>query len=388
MCFIFTAWTTYFLTPTLKWVLFFQSKKVAQTPLKVLVAPMSWGLGHATRCMPIIDELQQQGAVVLLASDGRAFQLLEKEYPDLTVLEFKTRPIHYHQKEGDFETTMFRQLPKIFANIYAEHEQLKQMVKTHAIDLVISDNRFGCWSSKIPSVFMTHQVFVQLPHKIKFLERPLFYLNAFFINRYQECWLPDYPNDENSLSGTLAHLAPLKNNKFHFVGALSRMKKQAMVVKKYDVVIILSGPEPQRTVFEKMLLAQLVHFKKNILLVRGVTETNEQTQLNDYVSIVDHLNAKKINAAILAADIVVSRAGYSTIMDLAVLGKKAILVPTPDQTEQEYLAFRFMDKGIFYSQRQEQFDLAEALEKVGDYTGLELPENNVLQQHISRVLSQ
>mgnify|MGYP000259076706 CR=1 FL=1 len=200
-----------------------------QKRLNILVAPLNWGLGHATRCMPIINALLAKGHKVIIATDGHALALLEKEYPQLESIKMVGYDISYGKGSFGFVMSMFWQLPKIFWKIFAEHQQLKQIIETHKIDVVIADNRYGCFSKKVYSIFMTHQIFVKMPPKMRFLEATLLNLNKWFISNFAECWIPDFADEKNSLAGELAHLQPLNSEKYRFIGLLSRFKNKKTV---------------------------------------------------------------------------------------------------------------------------------------------------------------
>jgi spore coat polysaccharide biosynthesis predicted glycosyltransferase SpsG len=278
---------------------------------------------------------------------------------------------------------MFFSIFSILKGIKEEHALLQQIIKQHKIDVVISDNRFGLWSKSSKTIFITHQLMIKAPFGVKWLYR----INLKYMNKFNECWIPDEEGSKN-LSGDLSHKYPLPKNAF-FIGLLSRFnleKKEdghligsTVISIKYDVMVIISGPEPQRTVFEKIILEQLLKEKVKALVVRGVTETEEEkiikTNFNHLV-IVSHLKANEMRQAILQSDLIIARSGYSTIMDMAALGKKIFFIPTNGQTEQEYLAQLLMYKGIAYMQSQTEFDLTKGLLESKKYKGFDKAANN------------
>ena len=361
-----------------------------------LVAPLNWGLGHASRCMPIINELLARGKKVIIASDGRTLSLLKAEYPQLLHIELQGYQIEYGEGNWGFILKMAKQVPYIFRQIYREYQQVQQIIRQYQIDCVISDNRFGCWSGdkKVYSIFMTHQLFIKMPPTMRFAEPLLWQLNQFFIKKYDECWIPDFPDKHHNLSGSLSHCtATLPNiTQWKYIGALSRFRKDIATNPQnaYDVLMVLSGPEPQRTHFEKLLIQQVEQLPNHFrcLLVRGITEEQHRSQSTQQLTIINYLTASELNQAMLTARYIVARTGYSTIMDLATLGKKAILVPTPHQTEQEYLARHFKEKKIFYTILQKNFNLIEALKNSKQYTGLniKMSNNQLLVQKIDSLL--
>ena len=240
-----------------------------------------------------------------------------------------------------------------------DHKWLKRFIKDYKIDAVISDNRLGMFNKKIPSIYITHQLFIKTGNS--YSEKIAQKIHNYFIRKYKNCWVPDF--EINDLAGTLSHPEKISSNVL-YLGALSRFEKLSGVSIIYDVLIILSGPEPQRTIFEKIILPQCKIEGKKILLVRGLPDRNDHEEMNsDPLKIMNHLQSDELNLAIHQSEIIISRSGYTTIMDLAKLGKKAILVPTPGQPEQEYLAGYMMHKKYFYSISQKEFSLDSALKE-------------------------
>ena len=332
----------------------------------MLITPLDWGLGHATRCIPIINELLNRNCNVVIGGSGDSLALLKIEFPQLTFISLPAyRPVY--PLSGSMVWSMLKQLPKFLSTIKKEHTAIEQLVKSSRIDLIISDNRYGCWSSAVPSVFITHQMNILLPRKFKWLTRIVRKLNLSLIKNFSMCWIPDYPDGRN-LSGKLMSLGRKAHLiKVRYIGALSRFTQEKTRETIYDVVCILSGPEPQRTEFEKIVAEQLVRSGLRYFIVRGVV--SEQYKSVTTFDGANFLKASDLQAIIQQSEYVLSRSGYSTIMDLAALGKKAIFVPTPGQTEQEYLAERLRTKGIALSVSQHDFDIAKAWDRARSYTG-------------------
>lgn len=327
-----------------------------QSRKKILVAPLDWGLGHATRCIPIIRELLNQGAEVLIAADKAPLAILEEEFPQLSFLPLKGYEIVYGRK-GTVGNILW-QVPKILKAIYTEHLWLKQVISEHQIDIVISDNRYGLFSDQAFCVFIGHQINIQCPDYLKWMEPLLFLLQKRFINRFNTCWVPDFEGEPN-LSGSLSH-----GRKAHtetvFIGPLSRFSLNEEV-KRHDVLFLISGPEPQRSIFETILLKEAFNFPQlKITLVRGLPGASFDLQ-QEGIEIYNHLNSRELERLILSSDLIICRSGYSTVMDLVSLKKNAVFVPTPGQTEQEYLAKHLSEQEIFAFMAQEKFSLEEAL---------------------------
>lgn len=330
---------------------------------RVLVAPLDWGLGHATRCIPIINELIRQKCEIIIATDKTLLFLLKKEFPTTVFLRLRGYKVRYSRNEKWLSFKLLLQFPKIMFSICKEKAWLKKIVNEYQLDAVISDNRFGLYNKKIPCVYLTHQLHIKTGNT--FSEKIAQKIHYHFIKKYDSCWVPDF--EEDGLAGELSHQANMPSNVL-YTGILSRFEKSKEVYSEYNLLISLSGPEPQRTIFEKMILLQLKTFKKKVLLVRGLPgeKINLQTNMKS-VEIVNHLPAERLNVAFQRSDFIISRAGYSTIMDLVKLGKSAILVPTPGQTEQEYLSVYLMEKKYFYSVGQNNFSLETAVQQASSF---------------------
>jgi predicted glycosyltransferase len=349
---------------------------------RILICPLDWGLGHATRCIPIIRLLIKKNAQVIIAADGRSLQLLILEFPNLEYVELGGYNINY-PSGGSMMLKMFFSIPKIVSGIRREHLALTKIITDKKIDIVISDNRFGLWNKKVKSIFITHQLLIKSP----FAERLLHRINLFFIKNYDECWVPDFEGSFN-LSGELSHTYVLPENAY-FIGALSRFESSTSISKnEYDIMAIVSGPEPQRTIFEKLIINQIRQTKLNALIVCGRTEIEQTREVIENTTIVSHLQSNEMREAILKSSIVIARSGYSTIMDLATLGKKAVFIPTPGQTEQEYLATLMMQRGVAFTQMQSALDLQAAILESEKYIGFATFENaNELEKRIDALLN-
>lgn len=335
----------------------------------ILVAPLNWGLGHATRCIPIIKALQQNGYTVIIASDGDALALLDKEFPLISKVTLPSYDIEYAKKGHHFKWKMISNIPKIIKAIRKEHKALKNIIDTYNIKGVISDNRLGLYTQKAHTVFITHQLQI-LSGKTTATTT---FLHKRFIKRFDECWVPDYEGNYN-LSGILGH--PQKeNHNVRYIGPLSRMKKSNLQ-QRYDVLVVLSGPEPQKSMLEAILLKELKKYNGKILFIQGRIEEEVQRSTQKNIEIVNFLTSEELSKAINSSDFVIARSGYTTIMDLAALQKKAFFIPTPGQTEQEYLAKRLKEKGIAPYSTQDSFKVKD-LAKLAVYKGFNEPQETI-----------
>ena len=329
---------------------------------RVLISPLDWGLGHTTRCIPIIKELIFLGCEVIIVADKQALSILKIEFPNSVILRYNGYEIEYSHQKRYFSLKLLFQFPAVIFKIRNEKAWLKKIIKTHSIDAVISDNRFGMYNKNIPSVYITHQLFIKTGNR--FSEKIAQKIHYFFIKKYDSCWVPDY--GKNGLAGELSHPKKLPSN-VTYIGPLSRFKIIQDSDEIYDLLIILSGPEPQRTIFENEILNQLKNLEGNIFLIRGLP--NEKSKPANFKNVVieNHLSSDEMNKVLAKSKLVLCRSGYTSVMDLSLLQKKAILIPTPGQTEQEYLSKYLLERQYFYSENQENFSIKDAIEKAQSF---------------------
>ncbi|MFN0214268.1 MAG: glycosyltransferase [Saprospiraceae bacterium] len=351
----------------------------------ILVAPLNWGLGHATRCVPLIRALEQLGAKVILASDGSALNLLKAEFPHLPAFQLPSYRIRYHTHSMIWNIA--RQLPRISYAIRAEQWATERLVHEHGITGIISDNRYGCFSRKVKSVILSHQIHLRVPNAaLQWLANQVLRL-AF--RKFDAIWIPDTA-DETNLSGALSH-PPLKGFDLKYIGLLSRfstndpnlsilnpsntsVSDKTVTNRPLSVAVVLSGPEPQRSYLEELLLEQALALPYKFVFVKGKTRIKEHHLVADNVEVVSYLTSPALGQLLHSSQVVICRAGYSSLMDLVALtGKKAILITTPGQTEQEYLGELVARKGLFICQKQEEVDLGDGLRAVEKTTGF-LPQ--------------
>jgi uncharacterized protein (TIGR00661 family) len=332
----------------------------------VLVVPLDWGLGHATRCIPLIKHLQLLGVEVIIGAERNTKSLLQHEFHQLTFLELPGYRVRYASKRSALPFTILLQVPRILSRIWKEHAWLKKVEKKYELQAIISDNRFGLYHKSIPCIYLTHQLLIKTGNAIT--EKIARRIHYWFIRKYSACWVPDFAGSQN-IAGLLSHPKKLPGNEV-YIGGVSRFEKTGGF-QKDRLLVIISGPEPQRTIFESILLQQLKNYAGKVTLVRGLpgNATNALPNLSAQpnLRIENHLSAALLCREIEKAEWVISRSGYTTIMDLVKMQQKAILVPTPGQTEQEYLAGYLMEQQYFYSCGQDDFDLDHALSRAGDF---------------------
>ncbi len=329
---------------------------------RILVAPLNWGLGHATRCIPIINQLIRFDYIPIIASDGNALKLLKKEFPQLDTIELPSYNIEYAKKGKYLKFKLLKNSPKMLKAITKEKSLIKSLVKSNKIHGIISDNRFGVYHKNIPSVFITHQLKV-MSGKTTWLTTKA---HERIISKFDECWIPDNYGKHN-LSGELSHSESLKIP-LRYLGPISRFKKEKRDLK-FDVMVLLSGPEPQRTLLEQKLFEEVKNYTGNVLFIRGVVEEKQENYNEGNALIYNFMTSSQLQDALNESRIVLCRSGYTTIMDLAKVGKKAFFIPTPGQFEQEYLAKRLTKLNLVPSCNQDYFTINK-LEMVDNYDGL------------------
>lgn len=330
----------------------------ALPPPRILLAPLDWGLGHATRCIPLIRLLLQKGCTLFIAGEGKVEHLLRTEFPQLHYLQLDGYRVTYAKSGPGLVAAMLQQLPRLLKSIKKEQQWLQQAVEQHKIDAVISDNRYGLYHARVPSVIITHQLQVQTPlgnAGNALLQRFIYK----YINRFSACWVPDAAAPPG-LAGALSHPAKMPRTPVTYLGPLSRFTAGKEGLQHY-ILVLLSGPEPQRTLLEHKLLQQVKDYGQPVLFVRGLPGTVGVPQVPYHVNIVNHLPANAAQKALQGASFVIARTGYSTVMELMALRKKSILIPTPGQTEQQYLAKHLMQHNKALCLPQARFELDKAL---------------------------
>jgi predicted glycosyltransferase len=359
----------WFLFFIIVYFLLYKKRAVLPVPkkinIKILVAPLDWGLGHATRCIPLIRYLLQSGCNVVIATSGAQEILLKTEFPQLEFVRLAGYNIRYANNKRFFAFKIISQLPKILISIKKEKKWLEHYVLKNRIDIVISDNRYGLYNPGISSVIITHQLVIKAPFKI--VEKTMQFFNYRLIEKFNQCWIPDTGGQPN-LAGVLSHPARLPAISTSYLGGMSRFQYNTHNRSKFDILVVVSGPEPQRTMLENKLLLQLQEFKGKCLFVRGLPASRKNiTTDNNSIIIKNHLESSAMEAAFNESNLVISRSGYTTLMDICKLRKKSILIPTPGQTEQEYLAQHLENQGWCLTTTQDRFDLKEQLKRAENF---------------------
>ena len=305
---------------------------------RVLVAPLDWGLGHATRCIPLIRRLLHDGHQIFLAGSGPSGQLLRSEFPNLPYSEIPSHSIRYARSGRSFFWMILKQIPALSEQIRSEKKWIQQFITTQPIDQIISDNRYGLHHHITQNILLTHQLGLRSGIG-SWADQVLQWVLIRLLKNFHEVWVPDHESEPN-LSGELGHPKYKPPVPVKYIGPLSRFNPTKRNITPEKITIVLSGPEPQRTLLEEKCVHELIDWKGAVTIVRGLPNGGSTLQAPAHWKISDHLSIDALQQEIEEAEHFIARCGYSTLMDLAVLNKQAILIPTPGQPEQEYLARR------------------------------------------------
>ncbi|HUX97551.1 MAG TPA: glycosyltransferase [Bacteroidales bacterium] len=339
----------------------------------ILICPLEWGLGHAARMIPLASELLKLNHNVIFASGEGHLSFIRKELPECSCISFPGFNPRYSRFLPVYLSMLIR-LPQLIFHIISEHHRLNKIIPDHSIDIVISDNRFGLWNKKIESVYVTHMLRIPFPKAFRFLEPIGVFLHRQIIRKYDFCYIPDLPGIKN-ISGRLSHGLKLPGN-VRYTGFLSRFKYSAIPAElsngsAYNTAI-LSGPEPQKEMLKKKLISIFRDKKPLTFILEGKPHLKEEPLPDGNIIIYNHMPLSEMHGIISGSDGIICRSGYTTIMDLIILNTSALLVPTPGQTEQEYLAKYLSDQGMFsYISQRRISEKTEFPHKIKyDYSGL------------------
>ena len=343
--------------------------------MKILVAPLNWGLGHASRCVPLVQRFLDEGHEVILGGNGESLTLLRKHFPTLRYVYLA--PLQLRYSAGKRQVwAMIKAMPRIIRWAIQDHAMLQAILKEEPLDLIVSDNRFGLYinpksqitNHQSQSIYLTHQLHIMLPKGWKWAETIASRIHARIYTRFNKVWVPDFADPSQSLAGELSHPSKnlqfkIQNSKFEYIGPLSRftnLKSEITNLKSepYEVVALLSGLEPHRTMLEKEILTRFAGKEEKVLIIQGLMHRPNTRFKRGNITIVPYLPDRELAAALLSCQHIIARSGYSTIMDLEALGLLTAkskknnfpfsilhfqleLIPTPGQPEQEYLATLF-----------------------------------------------
>lgn len=350
--------------------------------VRILLAPLDWGLGHVTRCVPIMQHIHFLGHQVVFAGNTLQQNYIKSVFKEVECINLEGYNVEYTRSKIGLIPKIIAQIPRFRECIKREHQWLQGIIKNHKIDAVISDNRYGLYTTQIPCVLMTHQLQIRSGLSVH-LDKILLKLHYRFIEKFDSCWIVDVAED-NGLSGTLAHPSLLPTIKTDYIGLLSQCSG-ANAPKETEgkeiVLILLSGVEPQRSILSSILWKKAIKSDQHIIYVEGSEAAIKPAIIPEHISYHKRLSEKELITAIDAAAYVICRSGYSTLMDLLAMGKKAILIPTPGQTEQEYLGALMHQKKIFMMAKQHNFDIQTSLLNASLFAYRNIAYGNAFERH-------
>jgi UDP:flavonoid glycosyltransferase YjiC (YdhE family) len=348
----------------------------------ILVSPLNWGLGHATRDIPIIKNLLDHNHEVTIAACGNARSVLEQEFPGCRSIEFPDYPVPYSQSRF-FLPKLFAFFPLILKALSDERKNLDLILAKGCYDLIISDNRLGVFSSEIPSVIITHQLHYHLPLIFWPAELLAVAMNGLVHEKYRHIIVPDNPPDGITLAGKLSRPGTEATKKrVYFSGILTSTHKRDGE-EDLDYLVMISGPEPQRTRLEKILLPQVHTIEGSRVILLGRPGNHAMQKQSDTCRVIPYASTREKENLMNRAKFIICRSGYTSMMEIAELGKRhALFIPTPGQTEQEYLSWYYEKKNWFHSQSQYRLDLSTdiPIAQQPGYTGfpgMQKTEDNV-----------
>ena len=376
--------------------------------MKILVAPLDWGLGHATRCVPIVKEFLRQGAEVELAVVKANAGFFREVFPELRQRVAPGYNVVYPKYGFNMALWLLKNSAHLNAVMRYEKRYAEEMVERHGYDVLFSDNRFAFFSKKAYSVYMTHQRRIAFPPAVAALEGVGVRWHRARMRNFDEVWVPDVESAPG-YAGALSHLPSLRGAenapKVKFVGPLSRFDEVVGSLKtsgldagelpagslkagKYRVVAVISGVEPARTQFENRLRDILRDVPGNHLMILGKPQAPRRRWTEGNIEFVTHLPTGDFASAVRNADWVISRGGYSTVMDMAYLGAKCVFVPTPGQYEQVVLARDLATAGYAVSIPANRLSVESLLDAFNKNVALPRPESSgVLENAVKDLFS-
>ena len=339
--------------------------------MRVLFAVAAWGLGHATRDLVLIRALLAAGHEVTILSTERALQLLRSELGDrCSYLDLPDIPKPLSRQALMFYVKMSVLMPQVFWIFWREHEYARKINRIHRFDRIISDTRYGVFLRDVPSYYLVHSLRQIVPGRPRQLEKMVELVQRGLLAGARKILIPD--QRENGLAGDLCHnLTCFDGSEFEYIGILSSVKRQP-VEQDIDYFITVSGAEPQRTIFEKIVLQQAYDLKGRVVIALGKPDVPLSVSSDGRVDVYSYMGRRQQEEMMNRARLVVSRSGYTTMMELAELGKRALLVPTVGQSEQEYLGAYHEKLGTMHTVIQSRLSLARDVQAAASYSGIPL----------------
>lgn len=344
---------------------------------KVLISPLNWGLGHATRDIAIMRVLEQEGHDLSVAASGAAHDLLKKEFPNATFSTVTDYSSPYTRR-GFSISKFIAKMPAMVKQIQKEHQVIEQLAEDSAFDLIISDNRFGVYSHKVPSIFISHQLRSNVPKEVELLEKMTELFNEYYHKKYAHVIVSDNPPGKLSLTGKLGKAnRPVTQQKAYYAGILSSIERRD-VPEDIDYLVSISGPQEQKQGFRKPILKQITDVPGKKIVLLGEPGNGMKEYLDADTLVIGYTERNAMTDLMNRSKCIITRSGYTSVMEIAELEKKyCLFVPTPGQTEQEYLSKLYEEKGWFHSVKQKHIALAKDLEVAKKYSGFPaMPKSN------------
>lgn len=295
---------------------------------RILVSPLNWGLGHVSRTIPIIEALLQNENEVIICCTNAQRELYFSFFPDSIYEDFPGYPFQFKGK-GNWSWDILRHLNKLKHFLNEEQKLVQQLVHKHQATILLSDQRYGFKNKDTKNIIISHQP--RLPISVWNVFAHVW--NTRLLFDFDELWIPDDQN--HTFAGKLSH-SNHKNT--HYLGPVSRFNDFTKYEEfQLEYLAIISGPEPYASQFYKEVVAFLRRKKVPSAIVIPSSVMIED-KLPSFIKKHIQPDKRTLELLLQKSNIIISRCGYSTLMDLHFTGHHALLVPTPGQMEQSYLA--------------------------------------------------
>ena len=291
----------------------------------ILFSALNWGYGHVMRSLVLLKKLVKQGNKLYVVGTDEQITLFKTEGLEASYIHQEGYPFQFGGN-GNFSLDLFKNLSALKQHFVREQKNVEQLCADFAIDLVIADQSLGVFSRKVPSILITHQL--NLP--LSWWEKPA---QAFYnkqLKNFQQIWIPDQA-PPNNLAGRLSET---NRKNVTYIGWLSRFTEIPKVDKQFDVGVLVTGPQPYAQQFFEEMCKRFENSPEKVFIIYN--GTNLRTHKN--IVIFQHQATAEMAELLCSAKLLITRSGYSTLMDLYALGIRNVeLHATPGQAEQLYL---------------------------------------------------
>jgi len=338
---------------------------------RILFAVHDWGLGHATRSLVLIRALVQRGdAVTILMAESPGLALLRAELGDACEFyPYEDIPKPFSRYPAVFYFRMSCSVPQIWLRFTLEQRLTERLVRERRLDAVVSDSRLGVWSREAPSYCVFHSLRQIIPGRPRQLERIVERAQRYALRGYRAILVPDVEGDD-ALAGDLAHDLDVDwRGKLVYIGPLSELQPNG-AAEDIDYFFSISGVEPHHTMLAERVLAALPALRGRSVVALGRPGSAADVRTVGNATIHGYLDRRAQGEMLARARVIVGRSGYTTLMEAAGFGKRALFVPTPGQSAQEYLAKFHCERGRVFSTVQSALDIACDLARAEAASGL------------------